>query len=151
MVKNQGRFIKFKVFFGNVYFPDSKSKMVNRGGEEVNHLELLETYVLQCQNQGKVFISGDFICRCGSESNDILSFDKYLDGDRDLFIYLPFRNSNDSVTDMRGRNLQSFCQVVDLCIANWRIECGEFTYCLTHGRRDVDFMLSDFLDMQFIN
>ena len=82
--------------------------MFNRGGEEVNHFELLENYVLQYQNQGKVFISGNFNCRWGSESNDILSFDKHLDGDRDLFIDLPFRNSNYSVTDMRGRNLQSF-------------------------------------------
>ena len=45
----------------------------------------------------KVFISGDFNCRCGPESNDILNFDKNLDGDSDLFIDLPFRNSKDSI------------------------------------------------------
>ena len=109
-LKIKGGLLSFDedVFFGHVYFPDSKSKMFNRGGEEVDHFELLENYVLQYQNQGKLLISGDFNCRCGSESNDILSFDKYLDGDSDLIIDLSFRNSNVSVTDMRGRNLQSF-------------------------------------------
>ena len=69
---------------------------------------------------------GDFNSRCGSESNDILCFDKYLDGDSDLFTDLPLRQSKDSVIDLRGRNLLSFCQVVDLCIANGRIECGDY-------------------------
>ena len=57
-LKIKGDILSFDedVFFGNVYFPDSKSKMFNRGGEEVDHLELLETYVLQYQNQWKVFI-----------------------------------------------------------------------------------------------
>ena len=74
----------------------------------MEHLELLENYVLQYQNQGKVSISGDFNCRCDSGSNGILNFDKYLDEDSDRFIDLPFTNSKDSVTDMRWRNLQSF-------------------------------------------
>ena len=30
------------VFFCHVYFPDSKSKMFSRGGEEVDHFEVLE-------------------------------------------------------------------------------------------------------------
>ena len=43
-----------------------------------------------------------------------------------------------------------FCQVVDLCIANRQIECGEFTYCSTRGQSVVDYLLSDFFDMQLI-
>ena len=138
------------VFFCQVYFPDSKSKMKDETGEKVDHLELLENYVLQFQNQGKIFISGDFNCRCGSESNDILSFDKYLDNESDLFFDLPFRQSKDSVIDKRGSNLQLFCQVVDLCIANGRIESGELTYCSKRGQSVVDYLLCDFFDMQLL-
>ena len=83
--------------------------MFNSGREEVDHFELLENYILQYQTQGKIFISGDFNCRCGSESNDILRLNTYID-DSDLFIDLPFGQCKDRVIDMRGRYLLSLCQ-----------------------------------------
>ena len=54
MVKIRDNLLSFDedVFFRHIYFPNSISKMFNRGGEEVDHLQLLENYVLQYQNQG---------------------------------------------------------------------------------------------------
>ena len=151
-VKIKGDLFSFKedVIFGHVYFPDAKSKMFKQGGEEVEYFDILENYILQFQGQAKIFIFGDWNCHCGSESSDSLRFDKYLDDESDLFIDLLFRQSKDHVIDMRGRNLLSFCHVTDLCIANDRIESGEFTYCSQRGQSTVDYLLTDYFDLHLI-
>lgn len=138
------------VILGHVYFPDSKSKIFSQAREEVDHFEILENYVTKFKQQGKIFITGDFNSRCGSENSDILSFDKYLDEGDESFVDIPFRISKDHVTDTHGRNLLSLCQSVDLCIANGRLEGGEFTYCSQRGQSVVDYLLTDFLDFKFI-
>ena len=140
------------VILGHVYFPGPNSKVLRQQGEDVDHFDLLENYILHYKNQGKLFISGDFNSRCGSENSDILCYDKYLDeSDDDLFTDLPIRISKDHVLDAHGRNLLALCQTTDMCIANGRIEGGEFTFSSHNGQSVVDYVLASFHDMHMIN
>ena len=138
------------VILGHVYFPGPNSKVSRQQGEEVDHFDLLENYILQYKNHGKLFISGDFNSRCGSENSDILCFDKYLDESENLFTDLPIRISKDHVLDAHGRNLLALCQTTDMCIANGRIESGEFTFSSHNGQSVVDYVLANFYDMHMI-
>ena len=141
-LKIKGELLCFQedVILGHVYFPGPNSKVSRKQGEEVDHFDLLENYILQYKNHDKLFISGDFNSRCGSENSDILCFDKYLDESDDLFTDLPIRISKDHVLDAYGRNLLALCQTTDMCIANGRIESGEFTFSSHNGQSVVDYV-----------
>ena len=140
------------VILGHVYFPCPNSKVLGQRGEDVEHFYLLENYILQYKNQGKLFISGDFNSRCGSKNSNILCYDKYLDkSDDDPFTDLPIRISNEHVLNAHRRILLAFCQTTDMCIANRQIEGGEFTFSSHNGQSVVDYVFASFHDMHMIN
>ena len=75
-LKIKGELLCFQedVILGHVYIRGPNSKVSRQQGEEVDHFELLENYILQYKNHGKLFITGDFNSRCRSENSKILCF-----------------------------------------------------------------------------
>ena len=137
------------VYLCQVYFPDQNSKA--RKNDDVDHFDILEQLVIEYKTLGKMFIFGDFNCRCGNDSADILEFDRYLDEEDDsLSVDAFLRSSADHVIDPRGRRLIQFCQMSGLCLANGRLERGDFTYASFQGQSVVDYLLLSFDDREHV-
>ena len=142
------------VFMCNIYVPPTDSKVFN--STNIDLYDQLEQDIIQFNDLGKVFVSGDLN---GRTSNDIdyFEFDKYLD-QNELFGHsfdIPVRVNQDRIIDYNGRHLLDICQLTGLLIANGRLfndlSVGKYTFCGHHGQSTVDYLLLNFQDFETLS
>ena len=110
--------------------------------------ELLQNDVYDFENEGSIYLIGDWNSRVGVK-HDYILFDKYNDQiDEDDYIPdnpIP-RASLDKKCNSFGVRMLDLCKCTGLCIVNGRLgddsNLGSYTYASTQGASVIDYLLT---------
>ena len=130
---------KQDIYIGTVYLPPHK----NNNDSSKKILELFEE-IMAFQKKGEVIVQGDFNARTSVISDTIAQdrFDTILMGKNNGDI--KDRNSQDKVSDFRGKELIELCKSLEMAILNGRKIgdiYGKFTSLQWNGNSVVDYVI----------
>ena len=134
------------IYLGTCYFsPENYEKKTKS-----NYIDDLESEIFNFSLKGKVLLQGDYNARCGSLQDSVL-LNKTFDRPNDItnlqtssWSDIPYRNSNETQCNSRGKKLIDMCIMSDMHIVNGRKVgdlFGHKTCFRWNGSSQIDLIL----------
>ena len=132
---------------GSLYIPPHRNN--NNIHDQVDHYELLETFISKYERLGRLYISGDFNARTGNSQNeDRMQRNHYHQDAEYVHFEVQARVNKDHVVDVYGRRLLDLCSMTEFLVTNGRLgndaRLGDFTFCSSQGQSTVDYLISSY-------
>ena len=129
------------IYIGTSYISPHKGKLA-----ESKKLQNLAEDIVRFKRQGgNIILQGDFNARTSNDI-DFIQPDKYDDTNNQIeTLNMPLRNSQDKISDGRGKELLDLCKSLDLTIINGRKTGDPFgapTSFQWNGNSVIDYAIS---------
>ena len=127
-------------YIGTSYISPHKGKLA----ESKKIQNLADDIVRFKREGGNIILQGDFNARTSNEK-DFIQPDKYDENNQADILNIPLRNSQDKISDGRGKELIDLCKSLDLTIINGRKTGDPFgapTSFQWNGNSVIDYAIS---------